>query len=311
MKTKEYHFSSATGVCEIYGSTYTPDDEEIKAVVVIHHGMAEHKQRYNDFIEYLTSNGYAVYMNDMANHGKSNQDKSITGYFGDKDGYKALAEDFNTTVEKAKMENPDKKLVIMGHSMGSFVVRYYTAQYPNAGYVGAIYMGTGGSNPAASAGDKLSSLVAKIKGTRYKSKMLDKITFGSYNNKFEKRTDFDWLTRDNEIVDNYIDDEYCGFLFSVQGMNDLVKLNIATNSCQWYERVPKDLKILLISGDMDPVGAYGKGIMEIDERLAETGHGSVVTKLYPQCRHEILNELNREQVYEDIKKFLDMVTQNN
>lgn len=304
MKIEEYHFPSATGVCEIYGNAYTPDDGEVKAVIAIHHGMAEHQQRYLEFIEYLASNGYAVFMHDMANHGKSNQNFDETGYFGDKDGYKGLVADFNTTFSKAKNAYPDKKIIVMGHSMGSFIVRCFTAWYNTAGFDGAIYMGTGGSNPIAGVGDKVSAIIAKLTGYKKKSKLIDKMTFGSYGSKFEKRTSFEWLTRDDNIVDKYIADKYCGFLFSAQGMNDLVKLNIAANSDEWYEKVPKDIDILLISGDMDPVGNYSSGIREINDKLVASGHSKTEMKLYPEGRHEILNELNKTEVYEDINSFI-------
>lgn len=304
MKIEEYHFPSATGVCEIYGNAYTPDDGEVKAVIAIHHGMAEHQQRYLEFIEYLASNGYAVFMHDMANHGKSNQNFDETGYFGDKDGYKGLVADFYTTFSKAKNAYPDKKIIVMGHSMGSFIVRCFTAWYNTAGFDGAIYMGTGGSNPIAGVGDKVSAIIAKLTGYKKKSKLIDKMTFGSYGSKFEKRTSFEWLTRDDNIVDKYIADKYCGFLFSAQGMNDLVKLNIAANSDEWYEKVPKDIDILVISGDMDPVGNYSSGIREINDKLVASGHSKTEMKLYPEGRHEILNELNKTEVYEDINSFI-------
>ena len=193
-----------------------------------------------------------------------------------------------------------KKLVIMGHSMGSFIVRCYTAWYPNAGFDGAIYMGTGGSNPIAGVGDFASSLIAKVTGYKKKVALLDKMTFGSYNDKFEKRTAFDWLTRDNAVVDKYINDEYCGFLFSAQGMNDLVKLNINANLDDWYARVPKNLPILVISGADDPVCDYSKGVVEIENKLKATAHTNVTAKLYNGARHEILNETNKNEVYADI-----------
>lgn len=304
MKIEEYRFPSATGVCEIVGNAYKPDGE-VNAVFVIHHGMAEHQERYRGFIEYLVSNGYAVYIHDMANHGKSNADFDETGYFGDKDGYKALVEDLKTGFEKAKADYPDNKIIVMGHSMGSFIVRCFTAWYADAGFSGAIYMGTGGANPIAGVGDKISALVAKIKGTKHKSKTLDKMTFGAYGSKFEKRTGFDWLTRDTEIVDKYIADEYCGFLFSAQGMNDLVKLNIAANSEEWYNAVPKDLPVLLISGAMDPVGEYSKGIREVYQKLLATDHKNVTIKLYDNARHEVLNEINKDEVMADITAWVD------
>ena len=299
MKIEAYSFPSATGVCDIYGNAYMPDDE-VKAVLVIHHGMAEHQERYRGFIDFMVSNGFAVYIHDMANHGKSNSNFDETGYFGDNDGYKALVEDLKTTFEKAKFAYSDKKIIVMGHSMGSFIVRCFTAWYPNVGFAGAIYMGTGGANPIAGVGEKVSALVAKVKGTKHKSKTLDKMTFGSYGKRCEGRTNFDWLTRDTEIVDKYIADDYCGFLFSAQGMNDLVKLNIEANTDAWYKNVPTELPILLTSGCEDPVGEYSKGIRDIYQRLLASNHKHVTLKLYDNCRHEILNELNKDEVMNDI-----------
>lgn len=304
MKKQEFSFNSATGVCKIYGCEYLPDNNEVKAVVAIHHGMAEHQQRYRDFISFLTENGFAVFMHDMANHGRSNQNKKETGFFGKKNGYKALVQDFRTVFLMAKDKYPDKKIIVMGHSMGSFIVRCFTAWHSEAGFDGAIYMGTGGANPMASAGDFVSGAIAKLSGALHKSSLLDKMAFGSYNNKFEKRTGFDWLTRDTDIVDEYIADEYCGFLFSAQGMNDLVKLNIHANCEEWYNAVPKDIPILVISGDMDPVGNYGSDIKNIHAKLKSTGHSKAVLKLYKDGRHEILNEINKKEVYEDILSFI-------
>lgn len=304
MNIKEYGFKSSTGVCDIYGCEYTPDSAEVQAVLVLHHGMAEHQKRYYDFIEYLTSNGIAVFMHDMANHGKSNQDFSKTGYFGKKDGYKNLVKDLKITFDRAKAAYPDKKIIVMGHSMGSFIVRCFTAWYADAGFDAAIYMGTGGANPIAGIGDAMSSVIAKATGYTHKSSLLDKLTFGAYNNKFEKRTAYDWLTRNSKIVDEYIADDYCGFLFSAQGMNDLIKLNIAANSAEWYNCVPKDIPILVISGDMDPVGAFGAGLKEIHSKLLQSGHSKAQLKLYDGARHEILNEMNKEEVYCDLLSFI-------
>lgn len=304
MNIKEYTYPSATGVCTIAAKSYFPDDGVFDKVLVVHHGMAEHQERYLGFIGFLTANGVAVYMHDMANHGKSNEDPALTGWFGEKDGYKGLIADFRTNVLKAKEENPGKKLIVMGHSMGSFICRIYTSLHPEDGFDGAIYMGTGGPNPLAAAGDKLSALIGAVCGKKHKSKMLDKITFSAYSKPFEHRTAFDWLTRDTEIVDKYVADPYCGFLFTTQGMNDLVKVNVQSNTDEWYAQLPKDLKILLISGAMDPVGDFSKGIEAVSAKLAETGHENVTTKIYPNARHEVLNELNKDEVMADILAWL-------
>lgn len=305
MKKTEFTFPSSTGVCDIYACKYTPDNDEIKAVIVIHHGMAEHQARYFKFIEYLTANDFAVFMHDMANHGKSNKDFELTGFFGKRDGYIGIVADMNEMYSRAKTEYPDKPIFTMGHSMGSFVNRCFTAWYSNLGLAGTIYMGTGGANPIAGVGDKLSAIIAKMTGYTKKVALLDKMTFGKYNDRFEKRTDFDWLTRDAEIVDKYISDKYCGFLFSAQGMNDLVKLNIEANNDNWYSKLPKELPILVTSGAMDPVGEFGAGINQVGDKLKETGHTNVTVKLYENCRHEILNETNKGEVYADILEWLN------
>ncbi len=303
MKTKEFSFKSATGVCRIHGCEFLPEGE-VRAVVIIHHGMAEHINRYADYVKHLTDMGYAVFMHDMANHGKSNQKTELLGYFGENDGYKNLVKDLKTVYDLAKKEFPDKKIIMFGHSMGSFIVRCFDCAYPGASDA-SVYMGTGGSNPAAGMGKAISNLIASIKGSTYKSKMLDKITFGSFNKKTDKKTSFDWLTRDSAIVQKYIDDDYCGFLFTVKGMNDLVNLNVWANSAECYNTVRKDLPILLVAGADDPVGAYSKGVNEVADKMKASGHTNVTVKLFPGCRHEVLNETNRQEVYEGIDAFLN------
>ncbi|MGE9993456.1 alpha/beta fold hydrolase [Peptoniphilaceae bacterium SGI.137] len=305
MKKSTYHFPSATGVCEIESNFYCPEDEDFDTILVLHHGMAEHSGRYQDFIETLCTNRFAVYMHDMANHGKSNQNYEETGWFGEKDGWKGLISDFRHNVQKAVTENPKKKIVIMGHSMGSFICRVYTAWYPQDGFSAAIYMGTGGPNPIAGLGQAVSAMVSKVNGSKHKSKLLDSLIFGNYNKKEAKRSNFDWLTRDTKVVDQYLRDPYCGFLFTAQGIHDLILLNREANSTKWFESVPKDLPILLMSGSMDPVGDYSKGIRVIYEKLLSTEHSKVTMKLYPESRHELLNEYTRQEVISDIINWND------
>ena len=304
MQVRLFDFPSKTGVCDIRGGAYLPDSGEFDTVVVIHHGMAEHQQRYEHFIRFLCESGVAVYMHDMANHGMSNRDLALTGWFGEKDGWLGLIADFREMVQRAKRENPGKKLIVMGHSMGSFICRLYTARYPEDGFHGAIYMGTGGPNPAAAAGKTLAAMIGAVPGKKHKSKLLAKMAFGTYGKRCEGRTEYDWLTRDAGIVDKYIADPYCGFLFTAQGMHDLIEANIASNAEEWYRGVPADLPVLLISGGEDPVGDYGQGVRTVAEKLKETGHTDVTLKLYPECRHEVLNELNREEVMADILEWM-------
>ena len=302
MQVKSFSFPSATCVCVINGSAFLPE-ENVKAAVAVHHGMAEHMERYADFITYLTSNGVAVFMHDMANHGKSNQDPGDLGYFGKKDGWLGLIKDYKTVFELMKKEYPAVKHVAFGHSMGSFIVRCFDARYPDLSD-SSVYMGTGGKNAAAGIGLAVADLIAAVKGGHHRSKLMDKLAFGTYNHTFEKRTSYDWLTRDQAIVDQYIADPLCGYLFTIKGMADLLHLNTAANSDEWYQKVRKDLPILLISGAEDPVGGYSKGIDEVYDKLIQSGHTAVTEKLYPECRHEVLNERNKEEVYEYLYSYI-------
>ena len=152
MKTKEYMYPSCTGNGEIKAWQWCPDDENVKAVIQMHHGMAEHCGRYKNFIKAFTDLGYAVFMNDMAGHGKSVKDGDTLGYFGDKDGAKNIIRDAGKLTEIAKQEYPDKKFIIGGHSMGSLIMRCYINEFGCDGIDGAMFIGTAGPTPLAKAG---------------------------------------------------------------------------------------------------------------------------------------------------------------
>ncbi len=286
---KEFTFPSVSGLADIHCASYIPESGEVKAVLQIAHGMAEHLERYENFARVLAENGIALYINDHLGHGKSVKSDSELGYFGAKDGWKNFVEDCHELTKIAKSENPDKPYIFFGHSMGSFVARAYSLKY-SAEIDGAVYCGTAGPNPAAGAGIILTKLVTKLKGDHYRSKVIDKIGFGTYNSKFEGRTPFDWLSRDNFEVDKYIADKYCGFLFTAPGYGDLFALLGFVSSKQWFEGLPKELPVLVISGDMDPVGNYSKGIDQVCDMLKAAGKTNVKKILYKDARHEILNE---------------------
>lgn len=299
MVKNEFYFPSASGLANIHAASYTPDNkDDIKAILQIAHGMAEHIERYEKFAEYLTCLGIAVYTNDHIGHGKSISSRDELGYFGKKDGWMNFVEDCHTLTEKAKAENPGKPYVFFGHSMGSFVARAYAFKYANE-IDGVVICGTSGKNPLASAGIFITKVIAKLFGDHHRSKLIDKMSFGTYNERFEKRTNFDWLTRDNDIVDQYIADEDCGFLFTVTGSKDLMSILDYVSSEQWYHGFNNDLPVYIISGEDDPVGAYGKGVKEVADGLRENGVKDVTLTLYPGCRHEILNE---SQAFETVAK---------
>ncbi len=285
----EFTFPSVSALADIHAASYKPEKGEIKAVIQVAHGMAEHLERYEKFAAALCEKGYALYINDHLGHGTSIKNKNELGYFGEKDGWKNFVEDCYKLTKIIKEENPSVPVVFFGHSMGSFVARAYSTKYADE-IAGAVYCGTSGPNPAASAGILLTKAIAKIKGTHHRSKLIDKVGFGTYNSKFEGRTAFDWLSRDNDEVDKYIADDLCGYLFTAYGYRDLFSLLSYVSSAEWFRGLSKELPVLIISGAMDPVGEYGKGIETVYKFLCDAGKTNVQRILYPDARHEILNE---------------------
>ena len=300
---KEYSFPSVSGLGDIYVRCRLPEDGNVKAVFQIAHGMAEHCDRYDWFAEKLCEAGYAVFINNHLGHKGSVKNDDMLGFFGEKDGWLNLVEDMRKTTELAKKEFPDLPFIVFGHSMGSFICRAYTSRYTDID--AAIYCGTGGPNPAAAMGITVANTIGKIKGVMYRSPLIDKMAFGAYNKRCPKRTAFDWLTKDEEIVDKYIDDKYCGFMFTTAGYRDLFSALGFVSKTEWAERVPEKLPIFIVSGAEDPVGTYGEGVKKVYEMLRVTGHTDVEMKLYEGDRHEILNELDRDTVAADIIAFAD------
>ncbi len=302
----EFSFASASGMADIHAAKYLPMDGDIRAIVQISHGMAEHFERYEPFIDVLCSHGIAVFTNDHQGHGGSVAKEDDKGYFGPK-GWQVMVDDLHTVYTTARKVLPDTlPYFIFGHSMGSFVAREYCRRYGNE-LAGAIICGTGGSNPAAGLGIGIAKMIASAKGDHHRSKFIDNLAFGTYNKRIDNpRTSFDWLTRDNDIVDAYIADPDCGYLFTVNGFIGLFSALQTVSRDDWYNGVRQDLPMLLIAGDQDPVGAYGKGVKQVHDKLISTGHTKVSMRLYAGARHEILNESQCfDTVAGDILAFVD------
>lgn len=296
-------FLSTDGHSRIAYRLYTPEGFDPIGVVQISHGMSEHIARYDEFARYLCEQGYAVCGNDHLGHGESAPALDALGYFAPENGWDFLVRDLKGLTEIMKERFPELPYFLLGHSMGSFLARMYLTRYGDE-LSGAMISGTTGPNPGASAGSALAKLIQKKKGGRFRSSMIDRLAFGTYNARCsEKRTKFDWLSREQSVVDDYIEDPYCGFLFTVSAFIDLFSLIGMISQKEWARAVPKRLPILLMSGDQDPVGEYGKGIRVVYKRLVEQ-NCSVRMKLYPGGRHEMLNETNRQQVYQDVLRFL-------
>lgn len=306
MKSENFTFKDGEAV-EIFTYKWLPEQEkDIKGIVQISHGMAETGARYERFAKFLTENGYAVYVNDHRGHGKTAGSVENVGYLGDNDGFNWLVEDMHQLSGIIKKENPGKPLILLGHSMGSFLSQRYIQLYGDE-LKGVILSGSNGKQGLLL---KLGLLTAKgeIKkiGKKGRSEKLNKMSFGSYNNSFKpSRTDFDWLSRDEKEVDKYIDDPYCGGVFSAQFYYDFLTGLIEIEKSENIEKVPKNLPVYIFSGALDPVGKQGKGVMKLVEAYKKHNIADLRYKLYEGGRHEMLNETNREEVMKDVVDWID------
>lgn len=251
---KEYSIPSKSGVADVFARCWVPADGA-KAIFQIVHGMAEHGERYEDFAKFLCGKGFAVLVDDHVGHGRSAKSDKELGYFGEKNGWDAFVEDERALTELITSEFPGLPLIFFGHSMGSFIAREYIRRYGSDERIkGAIICGTSGRNPAAPIAITIAGAVAKAKGSRHKSKFIDKLAFGTYNKKVENpATPFDWLTSDPDEVQKYIADKYCGFLFTAAGYKDLFTVLNRVSGKDWFEQVYEGLPIFLIAGEDDPV----------------------------------------------------------
>lgn len=287
------------------GVVYLPDGE-IKGLFHVVHGMTEHIARYDRFLFDMASEGYISFGYDNLGHGKTANDDSELGFIAQKGGWELLAKDVKVYSDavREKFGNADMPLFLMGHSMGSFIVRLAAERFVKPQRL--VIMGTGGPNPAAAVGLALIELIKLIKGERHFSGLVDNIAFGSYNKGFGEESTKDpklWLTNDKKVREAYYNDKYCTFNFTVSAMGDLIRLIKYTNSAKWYKEISSKIPMLLVSGEEDPVGNYGKGVREVEERLKKQGK-SVCCKLYSGARHEILNDFTYETVRDDIIKFV-------
>ena len=275
-----------------------------RAVLQLSHGMCEYIERYNEFADFLTSKGFVVCGNDHLGHGKTARDGEELGYFAKQDGWQLLPEDLHLMTLIAKKAFPDLPFFMLGHSMGSFVSRIYVTKYGSE-LDGLILSGTGQGGKSIDLAVLAAKTVAEVKGNKYRSELLNKGSFGLYNSHIRNpKTNYDWTTRDEKIVEKYVADARCNYTFTASGFADLAKMLSVVSEKEWTDKVPQSLPILLISGDCDPVGDYAKGVRQIYANLKKTGH-NVKIKIYHGARHEVINEINRAEVYANILKWLD------
>jgi len=292
---------SVDGVHTLKARVFVPNGQ-IKGLFHVVHGMTEHVDRegYVTFMSTLANEGYLAFGYNHIGHGDTASDDSELGYIAKRDGWKLLVADVANAERAIKEEYGDAPLYLLGHSMGSFIVRLAAEEAkPDK----LIIMGTGGPNPAAGAGIALAGVLKTFCGDRHVSPMIENVAFGKYNEKFDKTRKYDWLSKDRHVQEVYAADKYCTFHFTVSAMKDLVVMNKKCNEASWFASFDKSLPTLIVSGSDDPVGDYGKGVSTVYEKLKGAGC-NVRMKLYENCRHEILNETCREEVTKDILDFI-------
>ena len=299
---QRFAFPSADGKTQL--AAYQASPEKPHTMVQISHGMCEYILRYKDFAEFLVAQGFLVFGHDHIGHGNSAAVAEDLGFTVSGGGSDVMIEDVHNLSLKMKQEHPDLPLILFGHSMGSFVARAVLEKY-GADYAAAIICGTGGPDTPAGAGRLLASAMMLFCGERHRSKLLKSIAFAGYNKTFEKGCDKNaWLTRDKEIVKRYNADPFCTYLFTLRAYHDLFTLVARVNSPKSVNQIQKDIPLLVVSGADDPVGTWGKGVKLVADMLKKAEIKDLTVKLYPDMRHEILNELEKETVWTEICQWM-------
>lgn len=307
MLKKTFNYEAQDGIV-IYVYHWIPDTpKKIKGIVQISHGMAETALRYENFAMFLTEHGYIVYANDHRGHGKTAGELEGVGYLGEKDSLDLLIEDMHRLTLIIQQENLNVPVFLFAHSMGSFAAQRYIMLYGND-INGLILSGSNGSQKILhKVGRWIATREVKRIGRKSKSEKMNQLSFGAYNKVFSpQRTPFDWLSRDKEEVDKYVADPYCGSVFTAGFFYDFMQLFECTDQKRNLKTVPKNLPIYIISGEKDPVGNYGKGAIKLYRAYYTYGIKNIAIKLYTEDRHELLHELNRKEVMENILTWLDM-----
>lgn len=296
-----YYDSCGSG--KIRARVWSPE-EQPKAIVQLVHGIAEHVERYDDYAAWLTEQGILVVAEDHMGHGKSIGNDGIQGYFHG--GWFAAVDDTYRLMQLTMEKHPGVPYILFGHSMGSFIARSILAKYPDSGIAGCIVCGTAWQSAGLlKVALPLCKLMCRKGGDRKPNETLKNMMFGSYNKRVEHcRTENDWLSRDDRVVDAYNKDPLCGFTATAGLYRDILTGIAYIQQKDSLAAMNKQTPVLFVAGSADPVGAYGQGVELAAKAFKDVGMENVTLKLYPMCRHEILNEINNGQVYEEIQKWI-------
>ena len=303
MKHESFYFTADDGA-KIFVHHWQPDGEA-RAVIHIAHGLAEHAARYEPVAQALTDSGWHVYAHDQRGHGQTIQRADDTGHFGDEDGWNRLVSDYAQLIAADKSAHPALPLIAFGHSMGSLVVRQYIATHRRE-ITAAVLSGSNGNvSPLVVVGKLVARLERMRLGKRGKSKLINSLSFDAFNKQFQpNRTEFDWLSRAEAEVDQYIADPRCGFICTTQSWIDFLDGITALSKPENLRAMRPDLPVYVFTGERDPVTENAKGSVKLVEDYRKAGLSDVTLKIYPEARHETLNELNRAAVTADLLAWL-------
>lgn len=304
VKKSDFTFPSRDGIHTIHATKWQSEDIPPIAVLQIVHGMAEHIKRYDGFASYLAEKGFVVIGDDHLGHGRTAKQYGDYGYICEKNPEVVLVRDEHRLKKLIQKEYADLPYFILGHSMGSLIARYYISLY-GSGIDGAIIIGSPKYNFWMPIMGKAVINCFKIAGqSKKKSMLLDKVLFATNNKRTDKRTAFDWLNTDEKEVDLYMNDPWCGFIFTVNGFDALIRLAYKNNKSTLLKRIPKDLPVYILGGSEDPICAYGSNVEELSKEYHQYEIQDVTAKIYENNRHELLLECDKETVYDEIYKWL-------
>ena len=300
---RDVTFPSSDGKNTIHAELFIPSDNNVSAVVQISHGMMDYVGRYRGMAEALCASGIALCGHDHLGHGDSVKASDDYGFFASRGGYRYVIDDVKRMNDLIRKELPGVPVVLLGHSMGSFIARLYAVDYSDS-IDGLIIHGTAGPNPATGAGLLLVKILRAIKGERHRSKFVCSLADGGYNKGFDPAEGSGaWLTRDPSMVADRVGNPKNDFIFTLAGYEDLFTFLGNCNAKAWFSGFPKKLPTLVISGENDPAGGFGKGVRYVYDNLKKNG-ADVTLKLYPGARHELFMETNREEVFSDLIKWV-------
>lgn len=305
VRKEEFYFDSRDGEHKIHAVRWLPETEKPVCIMQIVHGMSEYVERYDEFARFMAGKGILVVGDDHLGHGKSVNPGDPYGYFCKEDAPTVLVRDEHRLKKMMQEQYQGVPYIILGHSMGSFIVRNYLMRY-GSGIDGAVIMGTGmHSRPMIAVVRILAGIQGIICGQKHVSKVINGLVFGSYNKRIKNPgSAFDWVCANEESLKRYIADPLCGFFFTVNGFQTLMKLVWNLHDTEKLNKMPKDLPVFFVSGEEDPVGNYGRSVTEVYESFQKLGMEHVQMKLYPGDRHEILNETDRVDIYGDIYRWI-------